>query len=95
MWRRRCAGRELFGDSTAHALIAQGRAKSLSDNDIVATITRITAASILLAYEQFVPESAKPIHEIYFCGGGSFNPNMYVCPKSPIPNPSPPSDSIL
>lgn len=67
-------GRELFEDDTAIAIINKGRAKGLLDNDIVATITRITAASIVLAYKRFGPP--QPIDEVYFCGGGSFNPNM-------------------
>lgn len=67
-------GRELFGDDSALRIIEQGQSKGMSANDIVATITRITAEAILVAYERFGP--GKPVDEIYFCGGGSYNPNM-------------------
>lgn len=68
------SGRELFGDDTSIRMIEKGRALGLSDDDLVATITRITAASIVSSYQRFGPK--QPIDEIYFCGGGSFNPNM-------------------
>jgi 1,6-anhydro-N-acetylmuramate kinase len=68
------SGRELFGDDTAIKMIEKGHALGLSDDDLVATITRITAAPIVLSYQRFGPK--QPIDEVYFCGGGSFNPNM-------------------
>lgn len=55
-------------------MIQRGRLLGLSDDDMVATITRITAASIVLSYKRFGVKH--PVDEIYFCGGGSFNPNM-------------------
>jgi 1,6-anhydro-N-acetylmuramate kinase len=67
-------GRELFGDDTAHQIVTEMRQKGFSDDDCVATITRITAASIVDAYGKYGP--GLEIDEIYFCGGGSFNPNM-------------------
>jgi 1,6-anhydro-N-acetylmuramate kinase len=67
-------GRELFGDDTAQRMIKQMKAKGLTNEDCVATITRITAASIVDAYKNYGP--GLPLHEIYFCGGGSYNPNM-------------------
>jgi 1,6-anhydro-N-acetylmuramate kinase len=50
--------------------------KGLSDNGIVATITRITAESIARAYEEFVNPEHGEIDEIYICGGGAENPNL-------------------
>ena len=64
----------MFGDDTAIRMIERGRLLGLSDDDMVATITRITAASIVLSYQRF--GTKQPLDEIYFCGGGSFNPNM-------------------
>lgn len=55
-------------------MIEDMRAKGYSDDDCVATMTRITAASIVDAYKKFGPNLQ--IDEIYFCGGGSYNLNM-------------------
>ncbi|KAJ9494443.1 hypothetical protein LTR99_010792 [Exophiala xenobiotica] len=77
-------GRELFGDDTAIKMIERGRSLGLSDDDMVATITRITAASIVLSYQRF--GTKQPLDEIYFCGGGSFNPNIRAYIQECFPN---------
>ena len=48
-------GRELFGDKFAADLIAEMQANGRSKEDCVATLTRITAQSILVAYKQHIP----------------------------------------
>jgi anhydro-N-acetylmuramic acid kinase len=65
-------GRELFGDVYAVALIDACRAAQPngSDNDILATVTELTARSIALAYDRFVPE---PIRDVLVSGGGAKN----------------------
>jgi anhydro-N-acetylmuramic acid kinase len=65
-------GRELFGGAYAVALIDACRVAvpNGSDNDILATVTELTARSIALAYERFVPE---PIKDVLVSGGGAKN----------------------
>jgi anhydro-N-acetylmuramic acid kinase len=63
-------GRELFGRSSAETLLKNARATGLDDQDIVATATAFTAASIANAYQQHLPASPD---EVILCGGGTKN----------------------
>lgn len=64
-------GRELFGAAMGAALLTEGRALGLSDADIVATLTALSAASIVDAYDRFAPAL---IAEVILHGGGTRNP---------------------
>lgn len=58
-------------------------ANSATPEDCVATITRITAQSLVDAYRRWGPESG--LDEIYMGGGGSHNPNIVNYLKSELP----------
>lgn len=63
-------GRELFGHDYARRFLAAGRDRGLSDDDIVASATLLTAQSIAEAYDRFAdPYPA----EAYVSGGGAYN----------------------
>jgi anhydro-N-acetylmuramic acid kinase len=63
-------GRELFGVDYLHQCFKDGEAYLLSPADILATLTELTAASIVYNYRAFLP--AMP-ERVLLCGGGSRN----------------------
>lgn len=66
-------GRESFGTAAALQLVAQGQSRGLSETEIVATLTALTATNIAEAYRRFAPA---PIQEVILGGGGRHNPVM-------------------
>ncbi len=66
-------GRELFSKAMAAQLIKEGNQRGNNANSILATMTALTAQSIVDAYTRFAPA---PIEEIILGGGGRHNPIM-------------------
>lgn len=63
-------GRELFGWAFFQRCRADATAKNLSPADFLATLTELTAASIVYSYRQFLPQMPD---RVLLCGGGSCN----------------------
>lgn len=66
-------GRELFGASFGEQVWKRGKAHGLDDEDIVATLSAFTAASIADAYRRFLPQQPD---EAILGGGGANNPTL-------------------
>jgi anhydro-N-acetylmuramic acid kinase len=64
-------GREAFGETFARDLLS--RYHKLSLEDMLHTLSRLTAWSIADAYLHFLPELP---HEVILCGGGADNPTL-------------------
>ncbi|OUL22378.1 anhydro-N-acetylmuramic acid kinase [Nostoc sp. RF31YmG] len=63
-------GRELFGVTYLQECLQAAEAYQLSPADILATLTELTAASIVHSYRTFLPQLPD---RILLCGGGSRN----------------------
>ncbi len=68
-------GRELFGTEMALQLVEEGRGRGQTPQDIVATLTALTAHSIADAYQRFAPSQ---VGEVIVAGGGSNNPALLM-----------------
>jgi 1,6-anhydro-N-acetylmuramate kinase len=79
-------GRELFSDDVARRMVRELRLKRVSDNGIIANVTRLTGETVAQAYEQFVIPKYGTIDEIYVCGGGARNPNVMNFLKDRFPS---------
>jgi anhydro-N-acetylmuramic acid kinase len=66
-------GREMFGVQFTDVLYTRARKARLSAEDIMATLTAFTAASIAEAYRRFLPG---PVDEAILCGGGARNSTL-------------------
>ncbi len=63
-------GRELFGQEYLQQCLADAQPYNLTEADVLATLTELTAASIHHSYTQFLPQLPD---QILLCGGGSHN----------------------
>lgn len=63
-------GREEFGLEYLHACLVDAAPYALTPADVLATLTELTAASIVHSYRQFLPHLPD---QVLLCGGGSRN----------------------
>ncbi len=63
-------GRELFGVYYLHQCIKDAENFQLNPADFLATLTELTAASIVNSYRNFLPQMPQ---RVFLCGGGSRN----------------------
>ena len=63
-------GRELFGEDYLQQCLQDSHIHHLSDADLLATLTELTAASIEHSYRTFLPQLPD---QVLVCGGGSHN----------------------
>ena len=75
-------GRERFGRHFAEALLSTGRSRGLSDADIVAAATALTARTIAGAITRWGPAEAG---EIIASGGGVHNPTLMRMLRDELP----------
>ena len=71
----RSTGREEFGGAFAADLLTRAAREGIGPDDLVATATAFTAASIAFAYRQFVLPRHH-VDEVILGGGGSYNPTL-------------------
>lgn len=76
-------GRELFGIPFVRRVLADGAGAMVPPDDLVATVTALTAESIARAYRDFVARG--PIDEVIVGGGGAKNPTLLAMLRERLP----------
>jgi anhydro-N-acetylmuramic acid kinase len=81
-------GRELFGNQVADNLIAEARQRNVSKEDLLATVTALTARSVADAYKDHVMDKIQ-IKRMILGGGGADNTYLIellqkYCPREII-----------
>lgn len=75
-------GREYFNSKYIENILKFAPSKP---NDIIATVTALTAKSIATAYERFVYPNVG-IHEVVVCGGGAYNKTLMKFLRTYLPD---------
>jgi len=78
-------GRERFGRAFAERLLAAGRSRGLSEQDIVATATALTARTVADAITRWDPAAPGDV-EVIASGGGVHNPAMMDMLRKALPH---------
>jgi len=68
-------GRELFGPSLIEGMLDRAATRGIAEEDVVATVTAFTAASVALHVTRDLPDGAVSA-ELIVCGGGANNPML-------------------
>jgi anhydro-N-acetylmuramic acid kinase len=76
-------GRELFGEEVGQQLASEGRGRGLSDVDILATLTMLTARSIALSVERL--SAGRQGVEVIVGGGGARNDTLMAMLAAELP----------
>ncbi len=77
-------GRERYGAQYAARVLAEGRGRGLPNNDILATITAMTGATVASDIVRNAPDRA-PVVEVVAGGGGARNPAIMSAIAARIP----------
>lgn len=77
-------GREVYGKAFAQELISMAHQMGVSHEDLLATVTSLTATSIAQAYKQHVLPKT-PIQEVIVSGGGAHNQTLLRMLRAQLP----------
>lgn len=77
-------GREVYGKAFAQELISMAQFMGLSHEDLLATVTSLTATTIAQAYKQHVLPKT-PIKEVIVSGGGAHNQTLLRMLRAQLP----------
>lgn len=77
-------GREVYGKAFAQELMAQAKQQGISDADLIATVTALTASTIAQAYIQHVLPHTK-VEEVIVSGGGAHNQTLLCMLQEQLP----------
>jgi anhydro-N-acetylmuramic acid kinase len=78
-------GREAFGASFLAQVLARGAELGVTDDDLIATLTAFTAATIADAYRRFILPRHPHVDSV-LCGGGSRNPILTAWLSRELPD---------